>query len=637
MTTLTATLPLPSPPAWAVLERQLFDALDRSVQPFLEKYTREDGTLIWRETFRGRDTDDLYEGFYNWPLLYLLGGGDPLLPLSVRQWDAVTRQLTDYGVVHKDYARCIDQFHQGESDLYFYFLCLADPARMEHVERGRWFAGLYMNEDPEALNYDPERKLIRAPLNGSDGPHWGFFDGEPSYGYSPGMARYGLPYEDVPGVGRYEDLKDPALARRLGEVMQARMGKGDVVGNLAVTSLVTNAYLLTGEEKYRRWVVDYVDAWAERARQNGGLLPDNVGLSGQVGEYMDGKWYGGLYGWTWPHGFYNVGMAAVVAGTNAYLLTGDEGYLDLPRAQMDRVMELGGVRDLRACDMSLPEHWVGQALALGEQRETFVVPYRHGDSGWFDYQPMSPIYPVAVWNLSMAPGDWERVERVRRAEPYDWRQVFSFRTKEDAGHEQPWTRYLAGENPGYPEQVLGASYAGVCRRLDQIREDREDLTRVNIHHWQQLNPVTTEALVQLTLGAPQAIYNGGLLMARVRYFDAERKRPGLPPDVAALVEKLEAGRTVLRLVNLSPFQAREVIVQAGAFGEHRFTEVRYDARTSDYPGVVGDYAAPPLGRETRTASVQDRRLRVHMPPATEITLDLGTERFVHNPSYAAPW
>ena len=637
MTTISATIPVVEPPAWAVLERRLFDALNASVHPFLEKYTRPDGTLTWRETFRGRDTDDLYESFYNWPLLHLLGGDDALLPLSVRQWEAVTKQLTAYGLLHKEYPRCIDQFHQAESDLYFYFLCLADPASPAFTDRARRFAGLFTDEDPDAPNYDPARRLIRAPLNGSAGPHEGFFDGESSYGYSPGMARYGLPYHDLPGLSRYEDLKDPALARVLGQAMQERMGKGDVVGNLGLTSLVTNACLMTGDGKYRRWVLDYTDAWMDRARKNNGLLPDNVGLSGRVGEYVGGKWYGGLYGWTWPHGFYNVGMAALVAASNALLLTRDAGYLDLPRAQIDRVMEQGLIRDLRDCDMSLPEHWVGQLAGLGDQRETFVVPYRFGDPGWFDYQPMTPIYPVALHNLSQSDADRDRVERLRRAERYDWSRVFSFRTKEDAGHEQPWTRFLAGENPAYPEAILQAAYAQVHRRLTQIREDRSDLTTLNIHHWQQLNPVTTEALVQLTLGAPQVLYNGGLLMARVRYFDPDRRRPGLPPDVAALVSRVEADRTVLHLVNLSPCHARNLVIQAGAFGEHRFTEVHYDARTSDYPGPVGDYAAPPLRRETRTASVRDKHLRVRLPPASEITLDLRAERFVHNPSYAAPW
>jgi len=42
-------------------------------------------------------------------------------------------------------------------------------------------------------------------------------------------------------------------------------------------------------------------------RQPDGLLPDNVGLGGVVGEYMGGRWYGAMYGWSWPHGFYNIG------------------------------------------------------------------------------------------------------------------------------------------------------------------------------------------------------------------------------------------------------------------------------------------------------------------------------------------
>ena len=45
--------------------------------------------------------------------------------------------------------------------------------------------------------------------------------------------------------------------------------------------------------------------------------------------------------------------------------------------------------------------------------------------------------------------------------------------------------------------------------------------------------VVTEVLTQLTWGAPQVVYNGGIAQARLRYYDADRGRPGLPPDVAA--------------------------------------------------------------------------------------------------------
>ena len=638
MQTITASLPLDAPPAWAVLERALIDLMDRSVHPFLDKYTHADGTLIWADRWKNsRDgADDLYESFYNWPLFYLLGGGDHLLTLGQRQWDAVTRQLTELGPVLDEYERGYDQFHQAESYIYFYFLCLADPENERNRERAARFAGLYLNENPDALNYDPRRKLVRAPHNGSGGPRWGHSDSpQPSYGWSAAMRPYGLPYTDVPGVEHYDDLKDPAAARRMGEAMQHRMGRGDVVGNLMVTSLIANAFLLTGEEKYRRWIVDYVDAWRERAAANGGLLPDNVGLSGEVGEYLDGRWYGGLYGWSWPHGYYNIGMAATVSASNAFLLTGDQDYLALPVQQYDAIWALGELRNPRGEAMSLRDHWVDQ---LADQPEgTFVAPYRYNDHGWFDYQPLSPVYPTAVWNISMDPADWERIESLRRVEKYDWRRVQGFRNKEDNGHEQPWLRYLAGDNPAYPEQILASTYGQVCRRLNIIRDDQADLSRVNIHHWQQRNPVITEALVQLTLGAPQIIYNGGLLHCRLRYYDADRRRPGLPKDTAALVSKLEADRTVVDLVNLSPFNTRTVVLQAGGFSEHRFESVRYDKRASDYPGDGQAYQSPPVEKTAGETEVASELLQIELPPSTRIKLDITTARYVNRPSYRMPW
>ena len=633
MKTIDSTLPLVAPPAWAVMERRLIDAMNQAVHPFVEKYTRDDGQLLWGDHKLWRDgADDFYESCYNWSLLYALGGGDHLLALQHKLWDGITRQLTAMGMLRDEYELGYDQFHQSESYIAFYFLCQADPSNAKLIDRARRFAGLYLNEDPQAPNYDSQHRIIRAPHNGAGGPRWGFFDGEPSYGWSQGMSPYGLPYEDVPGVQVYEDLKDPALARRMGEVMQRRMSQGDVAANLGATSLVTNAFLTTGDDKYRRWVLDYVDAWMERARANGGLLPDNVGLSGQVGEYMDGRWYGGLYGWSWPHGFYNVGASATVAAINAYLLTRDASYLDLPRWQMDKVLALGETRKVADLPMSLRHHWTGIFGAM-DTAETFVVPYRYSDSGWFDYQPMSPIYPAALWNVSMADADWRRLEHVRTASGYDWRCVTAFRTKEDSGHEQPWLRFIAGDNPDYPEQILAASYRAVCRRLDLIRQDEADLLNVNIHHWQELNPVTTEALVQLTTGAPQFMYYGGFLMARLRYFDAATGRPGLPADVAALVETLAGDRAVVRLVNLSALDAREVVVQGGALGEHDFVSATFERRVSDYPGSQKDYAEPPLMCEKVTLPLDGNRFAVRLPPGSEICLDLKMKRFANAPAY----
>jgi len=658
-----------APPAWAVLERALFDQLERAARIYLNKYTYRDGPqrgeLIWRDALPGRDgADDFYEAFYNFPLLYLLGGSDELLEIAHEEWDAITRQCTRLGQIYREYERGYDQFHQAESYIYFYLLCLADPGNPKLIERAQRFAGLFLNEDPEAQNYDPEKNILRAPHNGSGGPRWGMNDdGAPvSYGYSPGMAVYGLPYHNVPGITSVEDIKDPVNARRMGEAMEKGMSRGDVANNLFVAPLIANAWLLTHDDKYKAWLLRYVDGWIARARANGGLVPDTVGLSGQVGEYLDGKWYGGLYGWTWPHGFYNLQYAVLCAAQCCTLLTNDASYFDFPRAQHDRIAALGRTVDMRALQsqMSLWTHWIGVASAVcgpaddlpkaidGAAQpgsgQTFFVPTRYGDIGWFDWQPLTTIPPTALWAMSQAPEDAARIEFLRARSGFDWTAVYPFRSKEDGGHEAPWLEFLAGRNPSYPERALRTAMGQVIWHLDRIREDHADLHEVYIHHWQERNPVTTEALIQLTLGAPQLIYNGGLLVAPLRYFDAARGRPGLPPDVAALVSAVSADSLTVTLVNLSPEAERSVTLQAGSFGEHAFTTARFSAATpgSGYPdaGANYTYAASPYSQpdplpHITSVVVDDVRLQVDLPPGTQIELQIGMRRYVNRAGYTS--
>jgi hypothetical protein len=116
----------------------------------------------------------------------------------------------------------------------------------------------------------------------------------------------------------------------------------------------------------------------------------------------------------------------------------------------------------------------------------------------------------------------------------------------------------------------------------------------DIHHWQTLNPVTTEALIMLTLGAPQMLYNGGLLLAPLRYFDLEQRRPGLPKDVAALVSGVTQTELEVTLCNLSAVLPRSLVVQAGTLREHTFTSLTFTSLTSTYPGAENASFAMPF-------------------------------------------
>lgn len=630
---ITASVPLLEPPGWAIAQRELFELLDQAWRQFARDFTGPDGRLTYRGGLSTRDgVDDFYETFFNWPQLYLLGGADDLLGEAERHWEGVTRQLTELGMLSAGYERGYDWFHQGESLLLLYFLCMAAPDRWR--ERALRFAELYV--DPAHGNYDPEHRIIRRPHNGSDPDREGLFDGD-SYPWLPREARtYGFPLD---WLVRSRDTPPPLEDDpRLGEQLRRRLGVGDTAVNLAASGLVLNALLLSGAARYRDWLAEYVGAWRERAAANNGILPDNVAPDGTVGGLLDGRWYGGHYGWSWPHGWYSVGHAAVVGALAAALATGDDSYTDLVRPVLDEIIDHGKVIAFTEADSSLESKWTVQ-LREDVHTPTLHVPYRHGDQGWFDYNPMLMGVPIALWHHSASREDRERIERLRAASGYDWRTVRSFRSKEEAGHEEPWFAYLAGDDPGYPERILAAAQAQVRHRLARMRHYRGlDVPEADIHLWQQSNPVVTEALVQLTWGGPQVVYNGGLQQARVRYYDARAQRPGLPPSVAALVSGVDPEATAVDLVNLDPRTPRSVIIQAGAFAEHHIRTARYSV--CDDPSWIGDlydYGHREPAVAAGSIDVDGPWLRVELPPSTRIGLTLRLAMRVRTPSYGTPF
>ena len=598
-------------PRWALLERQIFATLDAAAIEFADRYTRADGTLIWRDRWPGMDgSDDPYEGFMNMPLFYALGGSEEVYRRSRTIWDGITWQWTEYGQIHREFDAYYDWMHHGESSLFFYFFGLADPGVLKDRQRTRRFASFYNGEDAEAPNWDAERRLIRSPITGSRGPRH-VQTAEDWSTHREILDDYLPPFEDLPGIDRYGSKtpwSDDATYAEILQRINERQSRGDVPLNLGATSLMTHAFLYTGEEKYRVWVIDYLDAWKERTTRNGGITPDNVGLSGAIGEYNDGKWWGGYYGWRWPHGSFSLLEPLCVGATNAALLSGEMRHLDLPRSQLDMLWALRREGDGRS-----------------------VVPNRHYDEGWRDYRPMHPMYGVYLWNLSMAEEDAERAERGWAGELFDAvTPAYHGYGASNGGHmgfngnTAQWFSFMRGRYPGYPEALLEANLETIAGQIANYRRPennpetmdhyRESMT---IHMWQRLTPMIIEGLTQLTLGGPMHVYHGGLQQARLRYFDVAGRRPGLPPGVAALVEGLRSDGATVTLVNTDLLATRELVMQAGVFGEHDFTS----AEASD-------------GNKTIATG---RWLRVVLKPGAGVRLRLGMRRFTTAPSYDTPW
>lgn len=574
---ITAQIRCDDPPEWAVLQRRLFEDIEAALDIYLAKYTRPDGTLIYAETWsQGRDgLDDLYEAFYNIPLLYLLGGASRLLNLAHFHWEAVNRQAAEYGLVKDEYELGFDQFHQSEGNLYFCHLCAADPENPKLQDRARRFADLYMG----LPNYDPELNIIRAVHTGAGGPRWGYLEGHDIFDRF--MEHFGLAYHDIEGIARFEDVaswnEGPTYAAnraRMIDAMETRMGRGESICNVLATCIVTNAYVMTGDTAYRDWVARYTQGWWDRTEDNNGIIPDNVGLDGNVGTEMGGNWYGAAYGWSWPLGYDYICDFLDVAAANATLVTGQTEWFEMPGQLFDQIFARSAVTsDFRADSPPRPDRWIVEATQAVGNPSALVAPKKHSSRGWTARYPFLAGPVVGSWVTTFDDLDQDRVAALRAAEPQNWSQTFTFRGKGDDGHERPWFAYQTGAYDSYPGDMLRSALEIVAERRKAVEYDWADLTQVHIHHWQNNNPVTTEALVQLTLGGPQQRYNGGPFRTCFRYFDAQENRAGLPQGVSALVSEIDRDGAVLTFVNLHQ-HTRDVLVQGGFYGEHHITQIQ---------------------------------------------------------------
>jgi hypothetical protein len=573
---VTVDQPMPAP-AWALAERALLDANADGVRIFAKKFVDGRGYLKGPEHWGITDgPDDSVEPIRNWPLAHALGGPDSILDTWRTVWEGHLDQYSRAkvpevasakdGIYQREFTPSFDWEHIGEGLSGFLFYGLSAPDDPLYATRLRRFAGFYLNEDPAAPNYDPQHKIIRSLFNGSKGPNLGEptptdWDGPP-----------------VPGG-------NPARRTRF---LKSTNIKGDHPLNLASTNVAMNAYMVTGDAKYRAWLLDYVNAWRDRTKANGGNIPSNIGLDGTIGGEWGGKWYGGVFGWNSPDsGVRNYVLRGPPEGFgNALLLTGDQGYTDVLRKQLDNLYAQKKVEN-------------GKTL----------IPVYYGDQGWYGY------YDVA--GRSPGLGNRRKVE----ADLYLWGLKPADLDRARKSEARPgWLDYLQSNDADYPLKALQAGLEEVRQAGERIRKDDTtmgfppDDTR-----WSDSNPVATEALINLTLGAadPGGSGHGPLaLHAQVRHFDPVARRAGLPPDVAALVSKITPDSVTLTLVNTSPLQARTVTVQMGAYGEHQATT---------------------LTRGGKTVTVDAPDFDVRLAPGAGETLTIGVKRYAHQPTLAFPW
>jgi hypothetical protein len=311
---------------------------------------------------------------------------------------------------------------------------------------------------------------------------------------------------------------------------------------------------------------------------NGHIIPSNIGLNGAIGGECDGKWYGGTYGWSFTVVVPQTGDLAHRNRTawgfagflNAFLLTGDDRYLDVWRKQREIIN-------------------AERKLIRGQP----MYPRMYGDRGWYGFEP-EPYSEnnLEIYYLSMDRRDRELVPA------------------------NSWLSYLDGKNPNYPEHALRDDLSSIRDRVAAMRQDTTTPDTRLSDDPMPYNPASVNALRELMLGGIDCGKKGSVLPCRVRYFDAEARRPGVPPDIAALVEGMTADGMTLTLVNTNQLQSRTVIVQAGGYAEHHFASVS-------------------LGE--RTATIDAPRFSAHLAPGAGARLTATMRRYVNQPTVKLPW
>ena len=559
------TTPMPAP-HWALLERQLMAALPDAIEEFYATYFDERGYLLCYPRWGALDgPDDAAENVTGWTEIYALGGPERVLELYRQGIEGHMQQYTEArtdecplardGMYYKEFPTSFDFVHNAEGFHGLFQQGLAEPWDPTYRARMRRYAGFYMNEDPGAANYDPEHRLIRSVMTGSRGPvlrrttsiDWGGDPFECEGRFTP--LRWHRTWQDyVDHFSTYQDVV------------------GDTPCNLAVTVVALNAYLCTGEARYRDWILEYADAWVGRAEANGGLIPSNVGLDGAIGGAA-GRWWGSVYGW--DHKAYFRSLAPYGFG-NALLVSGDQRYVNVWRRTIEAV--------------------TAQAREIDGVRQ---YPQKHGDDGWYEFTPEPYDHgALEVFYWSMAESDRALARR------------------------NPWGAYLSGDDRDYPVTALSGELAALRETVQRMRDDTTTPDTRLSESMNSMNPgACIWRLVELMLGGLPSRHIGAAWHTRVRYFDLDRGRPGIPEDVASLVDSMSDDEVSVTLVNLSPVRRHALVLQAGAYAEHQFTAAQVDGRTT---------------------SLDEPAVTVHLAPGAGARLTMRMQRYVNQPTHAFP-
>lgn len=565
-------------PSWARKERRLMEMHAEFARMFDEGYLTDEGHVRVKMEHGGGTfaPDDVLETLYKLPMYYALGADEATNEVWWKAWTGTIDQGSggEDPLFVNEMPKYLDWHHNGEHFEVFWLGALCRPDDPEYRRLALKYASLYDGSDRPAQNYDRQKKIIPSMLHGGAGPQ-----------FNPTIADW-IEGEMTPQ--RKEFWSHWLDCDHDGPV------------NLVTTNFGTVAFMLTGNEHWREVTMEYIDAWQKRAQENNGIIPSIVDRDGRV----PAEWWGGVLGWDFTQfgGLLQVSSGPRAAWSNAALLTGKTGYYDPMRTLSDILWD--------------HRKKVEKNIGWGVEKGDWDVPRYHGENGWYGGLRRAPgIYASMLantWLTTMREDDLRRV-----LERKNIQGAAGHAHWQEGGYEPQWIEFLQGENPEWPESALDRTIRRTRGNLKNIREQaalppEERSDRSWPRPWTWVGP-----MVNLMTGGPVPLWHGQLHTARFRYFDPERRRPGISEGCAALVETLTDEAATLTLVNTDPEKPHTVLVQTGAYAEHRCVSVT------------------PEGGEP--VPVNAPVFLVTLAPGTGRRLEVKMTRYANTPTLAFPW
>ncbi len=492
--------PVARPPEWATAQVELAAKSNAFAESLLDKFI---DPQTGKPTFNVHvgQADDAVEGISTWDRFALLVGSDKTRAGMVRLWQYVYRKMVrDGSFTDGFYTHGYDAEHMGELYQMLWACMELDPHNAELAEQNRKVVDIVISR-----NYNAKTRLMKNVWLDTAG-----------------------------GDQRARRAKRPP--------------RDEVLNGMFILAAF-RAYMTTGDEKYRRWALEYGGKWNELAAANGGMMPFCADSS--TGK-ATATWWTGLTKWGYKRTGVNLTARWLHAWPMAMMLmdAGDPKHMAGVNSSLD---VLFGVRP----DGLPVAHYDGQ---------TWSRPKTGQGQGYMAWMAKLIDRP---YSMTFDPKAGERI-----------RKYYAALGKLPEDQAQPEKRLLEWHMFTY-FGIGGEKYMRAAMDLD--------LFKVNKRHKRVADatkmPGSGDQLTEYALYRPISfglmdgsffgVYDNGRAGAPNPAAVGYRRDddiPGLPVGLAALVRRVGPGGVHLELCNTTA-EPLSVNLVGGFYGQHRIDEI----------------------------------------------------------------